>query len=224
MSDRRRAWIRRGSQERTVADSIAATGESADRVAALGALYQADRQDAVGNLVAALALIAAGLTYVGVVAVLINNVKLPGGPWALAFLAFPLWVVASFHALLTANSVVRARSIEIIERPLVRAAGFDDSVRQYIGSRAGQRVMNIKEQPRRLWPQTLISYGGVLVVIIAFSFYCLDVAAKIEGWGSAAAITAEIIYALLFVAVLMAWSEVFRLAGEVAKEPDKDMR
>jgi hypothetical protein len=224
MSDRRRAWIRRGSQERAVADSIAATGESADRVAALGALYQADRQDAVGNLVAALALIAAGLTYVGVVAVLINNVKLPGGPWTLAFLAFPLWVVASFHALLAANSVVRARSIEIIERPLVRAAGFNDSVRQYIGSRAGQRVMNIKEQPRRLWAQTLISYGGVLVVIIAFSFYCLDVAAKIEGWGSAAVITAEITYALLFVAVLMAWSEVFRLAGEVAKEPDKDMR
>lgn len=99
-----------------------------DRGAALGALYQAERQDASGMYATSLALIAGGLTYLGVAAVLINNVALPGGHWVLAFLAFPMWVVASFHVLLVANALVRASSIEIIEKRLAEMAGRPPSL------------------------------------------------------------------------------------------------
>jgi hypothetical protein len=195
-----------------------AVGESADRFAALGALYQADRQDAAGILLAALALFAAGLTYLGVVAVIINNVKLPGGQWTLAFLAFPLWVVASFHVLLNVNAAVKARSIDIIERHLVDAAGFDKMQRQYVGSRASLRVTTIQEQPFALQVQTVVSYGGVLVIIIAFTVYCLAVAAKAEGWASAPVIVGGVLYALLFGTVMLAWHEVARITGSIMNE------
>ena len=111
-----------------------------DKGTALSALYQAERQDAAGMLATSLALIAGGLTYLGVAAVLINNVALPGGAWVLAFLAFPMWVVASFHVLLVANALVRASSIEIIEKRLTGMAGFGEHMREHIGSRAGQRI------------------------------------------------------------------------------------
>lgn len=208
-------WVRSKS---AMADSGIAAGDSADRVAALGALYQADRQEAAGILLAALALFAAGLTYLGVVAVIISNVKLPGGHWTVAFLAFPLWVVASFHVLLNANAAVKARSIDIIERRLVSAAGFDDSKRQYIGSRASLRVTAIQEQSFQLRVQSLVSYGGTLVIIIAFTVYCLAVAARTQGWASAPVIAGGVVYALLFGTVMLAWYEVGRITGSITKE------
>ena len=163
---------------------------SADRVAALSALYQAERQYAAWMLVTALALVVGGLTYLGVVAVLINNVTLPGGHWVLAFLAFPIWIVASFHVLIVANALVRASSIEIIEEQLTEIIGFDDGVRESIGSQAGQKAANIAEQPIPLKIQTTVSYGGVYIIIVVFTFYCLDVAARTKGWTSAPVISA----------------------------------
>lgn len=65
----------------------AETPEPANRVSALGALYQAERQDAAGMLVTALAVVSGGLTYLGVAAVLINNVTLPGARWFPAAIA-----------------------------------------------------------------------------------------------------------------------------------------
>jgi hypothetical protein len=189
--------------------------EPGDRGAALGALYQAERQDAAQMLVTSLALIAGGLTYLGVAAVLINNVALPGGPWVLAFLAFPLWVVASFHVLLVANALVRASSIDIIERRITAMAGFSESLRTRLGSRAGQRVTNIAEQYPALKLQTIITYGGVLIIIVMFTFYCLDVAAKSKGWASVPVILAEVVYFLLFGAIAWAWKYTMGLAGEV---------
>jgi hypothetical protein len=210
-----RRWIR---SKTAITDSPIAVNKSADRIAALGALYQADRQEAAGILLAALALFAAALTYLGVVAIIINNVKLPGGYWTVVSLAFPLWVVAAFHVLLNANAAVRARSIDIIEKRLVDAAGFDESNRQDLGSRATLRVTSIQEQPFRLQVQSVISYGGTLVIIIAFTSYCLAVVAKVHGWTSAPVITGGAVYALLFGMVMLAWYEVGRITASITKE------
>jgi hypothetical protein len=209
-------WRSNRSQS-VITHADVAQNESSERIAALGALYQADRQDAAGILLAALALFAAALTYLGVVAIVINNVKLPGGHWTTVSLAFPLWVVASFHVLLNANSAVRARSIEIIENNLVGAAGFDGSKRQYIGSHATLRVTIMQEQSFRLQVQSAVSYGGTLVIIIAFTVYCLAVAAKAQGWVSAPVITGEFVYALLFGMVMLAWREVAQITESITK-------
>lgn len=53
--------------------------ESGDRVAALAVLYQSERQDSATILLTSLALIAAGMTYLGIAAVLLSSSKLPGG-------------------------------------------------------------------------------------------------------------------------------------------------
>lgn len=191
--------------------------ESIDRGTALGAFYQAERQDSAGMLIASLAVIAGGLTYLGVALAVLNNVSVPGGRWTAAFLAFPLWVVASYHVLLAANAIVRQSSIEIIEGALFDMAGLDKSLREKVGSRAGQRAMNIAEQPYRLRFQTVVTYGGPLLIIVGFSFYCLDVAAKLKGWGTAPVISAGAVYFVLFFGIVLAWLLVMQMAGNVQK-------
>src|SRR6266516_1573911 len=99
--------------------------DSSDRAAALSALYQAERQDGATILVASLALIAAALTYLGIAAILINNSSLPGGAWVSAFLAFPLWVITSYHVLLVGSALVRSSSIELIEKNMIDTIGLN---------------------------------------------------------------------------------------------------
>ena len=208
--------IRRRSREldtKSGNDSL----ESIDRVTALGALYQAERQDSAGMLIASLAVIAGGLTYLGVALAVLNNVRVPGGHWTAALLAFPLWVVASFHVLLAANAIVRQSSIEIIEGALFNMTGLDKSLREKVGSRAGQRAMNIAEQPNRFRVHTVVTYGGPLIIIVGFSVYCLDTAAKLKGWDSAPVITAGAVYLVLFLAIVSAWLLVMQMAGNVQK-------
>jgi hypothetical protein len=191
--------------------------EPIDRVTALGALYQAERQDSAGMLIASLAVIAGGLTYLGVALAVLNNVSVPGGHWTAAFLAFPLWVVASYHVLLAANAIVRQSSIEIIEGALFEMTGLDKNLREKVGSRAGQRAMNIAEQPNRFRWHTVITYGGPLIIIVGFSVYCLDVAAKLKGWGSVPVLTAGAVYFVLFFGIVFAWLLVMQMAGNVQK-------
>jgi hypothetical protein len=189
--------------------------DSADRVAALGVLYQSERQDSATILVTSLALVAAGLTYMGIVAVLLNTSRLVGGVWISAFLAFPLWLIAAYHVLLVGTTLVRSNSIEIIEQRLLKVIGFDESTREDIGSLAGQKVLDIDKQPRVLRSQTYVSYGGVALIIIIFTIYCLTIAAKSTGWISAPVVSAEVIYALLIISSGAAWRYVLSLPGKL---------
>jgi hypothetical protein len=52
----------------------------AEMITALSIVYQAERQDKANNILASLALIAAGLAYLGIAALLLGEAKLPGGP------------------------------------------------------------------------------------------------------------------------------------------------
>lgn len=183
-------------------------------VMALSALYQAERQDSARIMSTVLALIVGALTYLGIAALLLNDVRLPGGAWAAAFLAFPLWVAAAFHVLLVGNALVRSGSIEVIERRLVDFAGLYAD-RGRLGSRAEQQVMNVDEQPTVLKIQTFICYVGVGIVIISFSVACITVAAKKAGWVSAPVFSAGAAYLLLLAAAMAAWIHVLEFAKEI---------
>lgn len=191
--------------------------ESGDRVAALAVLYQSERQDSATILLTSLALIAAGMTYLGIAAVLLSSSKLPGA-WVSAFLAFPLWVITAYHVLLVGTALVRSNSIAIIEQRLVKMIDFDKVTEQNIGSRAGQKVLDVDKQPGVLKVQTFVSYGGVALIIVVFTIYCLTVAAKSKGWVSAPVISAEVVYASLFICALKAWLHVLSLPGKLMSE------
>src|SRR5215211_785807 len=157
--------------------------ESSNSIAALGVMYQAERQDQGNLLLTALALIAGAAAYIGVAVALVNSASNPGNPWVLAFLPFPMWVVTAYHVLLVANALVRSASVEIIEKRLIGVLNLRNEEPR-IGSRAAQRVMNIDEQPTVLRIQSYITYVGVGAVVVAFTVYCLTVAAKSNGWDS----------------------------------------
>lgn len=95
---------------------------------------------------------------------------------------------------------------------------FDKVTEQNIGSRAGQKVLDVDKQPGVLKVQTFVSYGGVALIIVVFTIYCLTVAAKSKGWVSAPVISAEVVYASLFICALKAWLHVLSLPGKLMSE------
>jgi hypothetical protein len=183
----------------------------ADRIAALSALYGADRQDTTALVNARLALLALQLTYMGLMAIALGGEQLSVGPWLAAFSAFPLWFMHSYHVILVAISMARINSVGALEDALYEHSGLPAAARSGIGVRAGERMADISRQPMALKIQAGVTYGGVGAVIIAFSVYALVVGARSEGWGSAPVILAGVLYLALFASAVVAWLRIVRL-------------
>jgi hypothetical protein len=178
-------------------------------------MYQVERQDKANNVLAGLTLIAAALAYLGIAALLLGDAKLPGESWAPAFLAFPLWIVASFQALLVWSGLDISKSAKVLEQRLVSSLGFDDAMTTDDGARAAGEAFYMSEQPAVLKIQSLVCYGGIWLVILVFSVVCLAVAARGAGWVSSPVIAAEIVYTLLLVGNAAAWLHISKHAKEI---------
>lgn len=176
-----------------------------ERATALSIIYQAERQDKANNMLAGLALVAAALAYLGIAALMLGDVKLPGGSWIPAFLAFPLWVAASFLVLLVWSGMDISKSVEIIEGRLLCSLGLDSEMKSSGGVEVIAQAPSAYEKPMVLKIQSLICYGGVWAVVVAFSVICLTVAIHKGSWVPASVITAGIVYALLLSANVAAW-------------------
>lgn len=175
------------------------------RMTALSIMYQAERQDRANNVLAGLALVAAALAYLGIAALLLDDLKLPGGSWIPAFLAFPLWVAASFQLLLVWGSICISKSLQISEERLLRSLGLDSEMESGSGAGTAALAPRVPEQPTALKIQSFICYSGVWAVVVSFSIVCLAVAARKGGWVSASVITAGIVYVLLLSANIVTW-------------------
>jgi hypothetical protein len=196
-----------------------ASSSSSEKVTALSIIYQAERQDKASNILASLALIAAALAYLGVAALLLGDSKIPGGSWTQAFLAFPLWIAASFQVLLAWNGSIISESIRDIEHRLFILLKDTAEVRPGSTASASGRTLNIYSQPTVLKIQSLISYGGIWAVVITFTIVCLAIAAKSAGWISGPVITVGIVYALILGGDVAAWLHVSKIAsGGIAVE------
>lgn len=181
---------------------------SADRIAALGALYGADRQDSSTLVTARLALLALQLTYMGLVAIVLNAQDPGVGPWVAAFSPFPLWFLHAYHLILVAISMARVKSVRVLEDALYEQSGLPAEKRPLVGGRAGERMADIAMQPVAIRIQAVVSYAGVGVVMIAFSVYALVVAAHRDGWS--AVVIAGLLYLFLFGSAAVAWLHVVR--------------
>ncbi|GAB3432036.1 hypothetical protein [Actinophytocola sediminis] len=181
---------------------------SADRIAALGALYGADRQDSSTLVTARLALLALQLTYMGLVALALNSQDPGVGPWVAAFSPFPLWFLHAYHLILVAISMARVKSVRVLEDALYEQSGLPAELRPLVGGRAGERMADIALQPVAIRIQTVVSYAGIGAVMIAFSVYALVVAGQRDGW--LAVVLAGLLYLFLFGSVAVAWLHVVR--------------
>lgn len=181
---------------------------SADQVAALGALYGADRQDASTLVNARLALLALQLTYVGFAAIALNAQEPGAGPWVAAFSPFPLWFMHAYHLILVAISMARVKSVRVLEDALYARSGLPAEMRALVGSRAGERMADVAMQPVAVKVQAVVSYAGIGAVILTFSVYALIVAAHRDGW--AAVVIAGLLYLFLLGTAAAAWLYVVR--------------
>ncbi|MFD4671362.1 hypothetical protein ACFWNN_16625 [Lentzea sp. NPDC058450] len=170
----------------------------ADRLQVLTAIYQADRADRGSTLTVSLATMGAAVTYlVGTIA-FYDKIDLLG--WAIALLPFPLLCIAAFHANLLTVAALRARSILALEQELAAAAGGLDS--EKIGVIASERATNVHTAPKAQKFATIIAYGGVGLIYLAYIALMLVKAAKhLNGW-VAVPIT---VYAVLLVPIALAW-------------------
>lgn len=151
-----------------------------DRVAALAALYQAERQDLTGILAQSIALVGLSLTYMAILGALVSSDTFQLGPVALGWISGPVWMLIAFHALLLALTMAHGQSVAIIERRLVDTAGLEASAGA-IGAAAGTGVTDLPILARKikrwgLFFSTWIAYGGYFSIALAFTIFSLRAA------------------------------------------------
>lgn len=141
-------------------DASAPDDQSAE-VAALGYLYTTERTDQTAHLSATLAIVAGSFVYIGVIAGRLPDLR--SSLWLLA-VPIPLWILAAFHLLLMANILNRNHSLAILEYRLSIEANVDHRL---IGMANGRKVMDLNQQPWQLKVQSIITYLGMISLILA---------------------------------------------------------
>jgi hypothetical protein len=180
--------------------------ESDLRVGALAALYQAERADISNILGQALVLVSISVAYIGtIIAILVSgNDAFEGGLGM--WLPLPVWIAISFNVILNALVFAHNVSAKKLERDLTSIAGYTPEEARIIGVQAGTKVSDLKSQllSRDRYPlagATIVSYFGVLAVVLAFTIYCLISTAE-HGWGW---IGASIIYLAIGLCIGLSW-------------------
>lgn len=194
------------------------TGVSPDsRSGLLAALYQAERQDVAAFDSIVLALIGGFLAYLGVAALVLNDAHVPGSSWVPLVLSIPSWAAISYYLNLSAQNLVRARSVLVVEDLVIKEIGVDDEEREEIGSYAIQRVSRFERQGLILRIQAIISNFSIGLVAAAFAGYCLIVTEKRAGLVSPEFIISAVLYVFLFVATLVALGHLLELARSLSR-------
>ncbi|MFI6168943.1 hypothetical protein ACIBCN_19340 [Nocardia sp. NPDC051052] len=173
-------------------------------VTALAGLYQAERADQQVHMNVSLTLIAGAVAYLGLVVSQFQSLK-ESRTWPV-LIAVPLWMVAAFHVLLMANILTRNKSIQILEARLHAATqlGAMGVAASEIGAERGRKVMDINVQPWALKIQTLVTYVGIIVTLLTFTYYCMWSAYDTQGWTKVVVI-GVVVYSLAAVALAAAW-------------------
>lgn len=125
---------------------------AAVRVAALGAMYEAERAENVTLLNINIALIGAELAYAAASVAFLD--KIAGLPrLAAALVPSPLWLGMLYSTLLVALAGKRGASAMVVEDELFALTGIRPGVRDRVGSRAGEYIVNPTVAP---WPYRIV--------------------------------------------------------------------
>jgi hypothetical protein len=151
-------------------------------VAALAALYQGEKTDAAYIFNTAMALMGIALGYLIAAVPVVANLSATGLPpatkiiphaWVyLLLLPLPLILVMEFHTLITLNAMMHGVSVAALEDQLVAAAHLN-TPRKYLGSRAGDQIMDVTQSRPIHQLVTNIVYGGVASCVLLFVLYAL---------------------------------------------------
>jgi hypothetical protein len=205
-------------------------------VAALAALYQGEKTDASNIFNTAMAMMGIAVAYlIGAIPFVTSLSHGPMGWLFVLLLPMPLWLVVAFHSLITLNAMSHGISVRILENrlfvlsELTRLVKSEDEklkskgerlLRQWVGSAAGDRIMDITQASWIHGVITSVVYGGVFLLVAGFTLYALHSGNNVLNEAAAVAshqclsIAASASYAFLFVMVLLSWGSGFLILRE----------
>ena len=143
-----------------------------DRVAALTALYQAERSDEAAKQTLNAAVVGLALTYAGITLGLINQVPLE--QWIFVLLPAPLWVVAVYLGLFAATQRRRGRSVVVLEHHLLEIAALSPREREVVGQTALRDVREWRSASTPNRASLVITFGGELALLLAYTVYMVN--------------------------------------------------
>lgn len=145
---------------------------SAESVAALVAIYQAERADSAAILSSTLALLGAGVAYAVATIAIVQSLH-SAGWWIVGALPFPLWLVLAYQSLLLGNAAAHERSTRAVEDKLYKISRLAKDDRTKVGSVAGNIVMNPTKSSRPHAVANYLTFGGLAAIIVAYTVYAL---------------------------------------------------
>lgn len=187
--------------------------EVEDTATALGALYQSEKADASSIFNVAMAMMGIAATYIIGAISLVDKYGTDPFSWAIVvMLPAPLWLVAAYHSLITLNGMLRSRSVQIIEDVLFDMSGISQTQRGSIGTRSGDRIMDVQHSGLAHRAATAFVYAGVALSIVGYTVF-----AVVRSWeylGSASRMLALAFYVLAILVVAGSWVVGLRTIGE----------
>ena len=95
-------------------------------------------------------------------------------PWTFVLLLpAPLWLIAIYHSLITLSAMRHGESVQIIEDELFCESGLPSHLRNKVGSKAGNRIMDITQARPVHKIATACVYGGFFLGVIAYTVYVI---------------------------------------------------
>jgi hypothetical protein len=175
-----------------------------ESTSALGAMYQAEKTDATGIFNVAMALMGLGVAYlVGAIGTA-DKYGTASLPWsAVLLLPLPLWLIAAFNSLMTLNSMSHGVSVQVLEDALYDRTDLHERLRDLVGSRAGDQIMDIRRSSAAHKIATIFVYGGVAASVVLYTAWVLH-----QAWGQVTdwmRVTAVVGYFLAAVLVIASW-------------------
>ena len=171
-----------------------------DEVAALAAIYTADRTDHTVSINNSIALLAAGVGYATATLAFFDRITEAVAPLVLTLLPLPMWMVALYHTLLTSASMSRSVSIRTVESALLAKTTIPTQAASHIGHSAVEQTLNLFHAR---WPHkiaSMVAYGGVGFVAAAYTGYVLSQDVRLPCAGIVAGAGGY-----LFLAALLVW-------------------
>jgi hypothetical protein len=143
-------------------------------------------------------------------------------------LPVPLWLIAAYHSLVALGGMTHGISLSILEYSLYRESNLppddkdkapDEQLQKYVGSRLGDRIMDIGQAT---WPHKIASifvYAGFYLGIVGYTASVIAAAwDHVSGGTSAVTIVG---YTLALAIVATSWRQGFRLLNKGNRTRDE---
>jgi hypothetical protein len=196
------------------------SGDSAD---ALAALYTAERSEVQSILAHALSLVSIFMAYSAFVGVTWATKPNTIPHYLIPFITIPAFLVVAWHSQLNSRVWAHNQVIFILEQRLLDLIpSIKDPTRLWIGHTSGRLVVEVpillKERRFGMAAASVITYGGILVVVLALTVASILVPIAINQDCQVLASVMAVVYVIALSLLLASYKSSFGITVEKMDE------